>query len=67
MDMYEPKKRPKTVKELRLILRSCTKHFPPLAEDGMPHFSLDPWGPDEPPIFKPLKKEGTPGEVPAMQ
>ncbi len=28
LDMYDPKKRPKTVRELKLRLRACLKHFP---------------------------------------
>lgn len=28
LDMYDPKKRPKTVGELKLRLRSCLKHYP---------------------------------------
>lgn len=28
LDMYDPKKRPKTVGELKRRLRSCLKHYP---------------------------------------
>jgi hypothetical protein len=48
-ELLDPQKRPKTVAEMRHNVRACTKHFPPLDEHGKPHFSRDPFGPDEPP------------------
>ena len=48
-DLLFPKTRPKSVKELRDRVFSCTRHFPPLDEHGKPHFSKDDFGPDKPP------------------
>lgn len=48
-DLIFPQTRPKTVKELKQRVFSCTRHFPPLNDDGKPYFSKDPFGPDDPP------------------
>ena len=48
-DMLFPQTRPKTIKELKQRVFSCTRHFPSLDEHGRPYFSKDEWGPDEPP------------------
>lgn len=44
-DIYDPAKRPKTVKEWRLRASSCLRHFPFLKEDGEPIFSKDDFKP----------------------
>ena len=48
-DLCDPRKRPKSVAEMRQRVRSCTKHFPHLDDDGKPEFSKDGFGPDDPP------------------
>jgi len=48
-DLCDPRKRPKSVAEMRQRVRSCTKHFPHLDEHGKPEFSKDGFGPDDPP------------------
>ena len=40
-DLLDPKKRPKSVKEMRKIVSSCLRHYPPLKPDGEPIFSND--------------------------
>ena len=38
-DMLDPKRRPKTVKEMNERVRYCLRHFPFLHKDGEPMFS----------------------------
>jgi hypothetical protein len=40
-DLFDPKKYPKTKKEMREKASRCTRHFPPLEESGKPIFSRD--------------------------
>jgi hypothetical protein len=40
-DIFDPKKYPKTKKEMRAKASRCTRHFPPLEESGKPIFSRD--------------------------
>jgi hypothetical protein len=40
-DLLDPKKRPRSVKELRERVFRCTRHYPALRDDGAPIFSLD--------------------------
>jgi hypothetical protein len=39
--LLDPKKRPKTVKEMKDMVSRCLRHYPPLKEDGEPMFSND--------------------------
>ena len=45
LDLLQPSKRPKTVKEMKERARRCLRHFPPLKEDGEPLFSGDSFRP----------------------
>lgn len=40
-DFLDPKKRPKTVKEMKERASRCLRHFPALDEKGKPLFSQD--------------------------
>jgi len=40
-DLLNHDTRPKTVKELKERSLRCLRHFPALAEDGRPYFSVD--------------------------
>lgn len=40
-DLLNPKKRPKTIKELRQRVSSAVRHFPPLDKRGEPLWSMD--------------------------
>lgn len=40
-DLLDPKRRPKTVKELKDRAHRCLRHWPPLKTDGEPMFSKD--------------------------
>lgn len=40
-DCLDPKKRPKTAKELKQRVSLCLHHFPPLMDNGEPIFSED--------------------------
>jgi hypothetical protein len=38
-DLLDPKKRPKTQKEMKDRVRRCLRHYPFLGEGGEPYFS----------------------------
>jgi len=38
-DLLDPKKRPKTQKEMKDRVKRCLRHYPMLSQEGEPHFS----------------------------
>jgi hypothetical protein len=48
-DLLYKETRPKKAGELKERAYSCLRHFPYLDDNGKPMFSLDDFGPDEPP------------------
>ena len=38
-DLLDPKKQPKSQKEMKDRVRRCLRHYPMLDENGRPHFS----------------------------
>jgi hypothetical protein len=47
-DLLNPRKRPKTVAQMRERVGRCLRHFPPLDDTGAPMFSRDAF--DCPPL-----------------
>lgn len=46
IDLINPQKRPKTVKELKMRASAALRHFPVLDKRGEPYWSNDPFSDD---------------------
>ena len=49
-DLMDPAITKRVPKEIRERAYRCIRHYPHCDSNGIPRFSIDPYGPDEPPV-----------------